>query len=52
MEISNLNVDMFHDLQREWSEENNPAGFCFSAGLATINKHDFALNPGRYVGAD
>lgn len=27
------------------------AGFCFAAQLADIEKHDFVLTPGRYVGA-
>jgi len=45
-------VDTFHDWQREWSEENNRAGFSFSADLAAIKKHDFVLTPGRYVGAE
>jgi type I restriction enzyme M protein len=27
------------------------AGFCMSADLALIEKHDFVLTPGRYVGA-
>ena len=42
----------FHNWQKEWSEQNNQAGFCFSANLATIKKHDFVLTPGRYVGAE
>ena len=44
-------VDTFHNWQRKWSEENNLAGFSFSANLAAIRKHDFVLTPGRYVGA-
>ncbi len=28
----------------------NEAGFCFSAKLEDIQKHDFVLTPGRYVG--
>ena len=42
----------FHNWQKEWAEENNQAGFCFSADLAAIQKHDFVLTPGRYVGAE
>lgn len=45
-------VNTFHTWQREWSEENNQAGFSFSADLAAIKKHDFILTPGRYVGAE
>ncbi len=45
-------VDTFHDWQREWSDGNDKAGFCFSANLAAIRKHDFVLTPGRYVGAE
>ncbi|HII00465.1 TPA: type I restriction-modification system subunit M [Methanosarcinaceae archaeon] len=42
----------FHNWQREWSEEDNQAGFSFSADLAAIQKNDFVLTPGRYVGAE
>jgi type I restriction enzyme M protein len=45
-------VDTFHSWQKEWSEENNQAGFSFSANLAAIQKNDFVLTPGRYVGAE
>ena len=45
-------VDTFHNWQREWSEDNNQAGFCFSADLVAIQKHDFVLTPGRYVGVE
>lgn len=44
--------DTFHAWQREWSEENNQAGFSFSADLAAIKKNNFVLTPGRYVGAE
>jgi len=45
-------ANTFHNWQREWTEDNNQAGFCFSADLAAIQKHDFVLTPGRYVGAE
>lgn len=45
-------ANTFHNWQQEWSEENNQAGFCFSADLATIQKQEFVLTPGRYVGAE
>jgi type I restriction enzyme M protein len=45
-------ANTFHAWQQEWTEEKNQAGFCFSADLATIQKHDFVLAPGRYVGSE
>jgi type I restriction enzyme M protein len=45
-------ANTFHDWQHEWAEENNQAGFSFSADLAAIKKNDFVLTPGRYVGAE
>lgn len=37
-----------------WQQNNNyqdEKGFCYSATLKEIEKHDFVLTPGRYVGA-
>jgi len=45
-------TNIFHNWQKEWSEEDNKAGFAFSADLEAIQKHDFVLTPGRYVGAE
>ena len=43
-------ADTFHAWQqgKDYADE---AGFCCSATLAEIKKHDFVLTPGRYVGA-
>ncbi|WP_438765361.1 type I restriction-modification system subunit M [Kushneria sp. TE3] len=43
-------VGTFHNWQRTDAFEDVP-GFCASADLAAIEKHDFVLTPGRYVGA-
>lgn len=43
-------ADTFHTWQRTEDHEDVP-GFCASANLAAIEKHDFVLTPGRYVGA-
>ena len=43
-------ADTFHAWQHGESYEN-VAGFCKSASLDEIKKHDFVLTPGRYVGA-
>ncbi len=43
-------TDTFHAWQTGENYENQ-AGFCFSAKLEDIKKHDFVLTPGRYVGA-
>ena len=32
-------------------EYGNEAGFCYSATIEEIRKHDHVLTPGRYVGA-
>ena len=40
----------FHAWQMD-KDYQDEAGFCFAAQLADIQKHDFVLTPGRYVGA-
>mgnify|MGYP001616712317 CR=1 FL=1 len=42
--------EVFHNWQKGQDYENK-LGFCFSAKLEDIEKHDFILTPGRYVGA-
>ena len=44
-------ADTFHAWQRGEGYED-VAGFCKSASLDDIKKHDFVLTPGRYVGAE
>jgi len=43
-------TDTFHRWQIDEGYED-VAGFCKSAELAELEKHDFVLTPGRYVGA-
>ncbi|WP_300000542.1 class I SAM-dependent DNA methyltransferase [uncultured Cedecea sp.] len=43
-------ADTFHTWQAD-KEYEDIAGFCFSATLEDIQKNDFVLTPGRYVGA-
>lgn len=43
-------ADTYHAWQKGEGYEDE-AGFCFSATLSDIEKHDFVLTPGRYVGA-
>ncbi|STI36490.1 N4/N6-methyltransferase [Escherichia coli] len=43
-------ADTFHAWQADKGYEDE-AGFCFSATLEDIQKNDFVLTPGRYVGA-
>jgi type I restriction enzyme M protein len=40
----------FHKWQ-QGTDYANEAGFCYAADLTAIEKHDFVLTPGRYVGA-
>ena len=43
-------AETFHAWQSDKDYEDE-AGFCFSATLEDIQKNDFVLTPGRYVGA-
>ncbi len=43
-------ADTYHAWQQSEGYDDE-AGFCYSAKLADIEKHDFVLTPGRYVGA-
>lgn len=43
-------AETFHAWQADKDYEDE-AGFCFSATLEDIQKNDFVLTPGRYVGA-
>ncbi|EGQ9106555.1 type I restriction-modification system subunit M [Vibrio cholerae] len=43
-------ADVFHAWQAGIGYEDEK-GFCFSAKLADMQKHDYVLTPGRYVGA-
>lgn len=42
-------ADTFHAWQLGEKYEDVP-GFCYSAKLDEIKKHDYVLTPGRYVG--
>jgi type I restriction enzyme M protein len=43
-------ANTFHAWQQGQGYENEK-GFCFSAKMEDLQKHDFVLTPGRYVGA-
>jgi type I restriction enzyme M protein len=43
-------ADTFHNWQQGEGYEDEP-GFCKSVAFEEIQKHDFVLTPGRYVGA-
>ena len=47
-------IDKIRNAFHSWQQDNgyeNEKGFCYSATLTEIEKHDFVLTPGRYVGA-
>ncbi|MFC0323900.1 type I restriction-modification system subunit M [Gallibacterium melopsittaci] len=44
-------ADTYHAWQQQKNYENI-AGFCYSASLEEIQKNEFVLTPGRYVGAE
>jgi type I restriction enzyme M protein len=43
-------TNTYHNWQQGTDYENIP-GYCFSAELKELEKHDYVLTPGRYVGA-
>jgi type I restriction enzyme M protein len=56
--LTNEDVARIADTVHAWRgssesklEYQDVDGFCFSASLEDIEKHDFTLTPGRYVGA-
>ena len=40
----------YHEWKRDGGDYEDIKGFCKSATLAEIEKHNFVLTPGRYVG--
>lgn len=43
-------ADTYHEWKKKKSKYKDIKGFCKSASLSEINKHNFVLTPGRYVG--
>jgi type I restriction enzyme M protein len=43
-------ADTYHAWKKKKSKYSDIKGFCKSASLADIEKHNFVLTPGRYVG--
>lgn len=53
-EFSEEDIEKIAGTYREWRKKDgkykNIKGFCSSASLSEIQKHDYVLTPGRYVG--
>jgi type I restriction enzyme M protein len=45
-------ADTYHSWRTVGGKLADVPGFCMSATLADIKKHDFVLTPGRYIGAE
>lgn len=45
-------AETYHQWQQPGGTYADVPGYCYSAALAEIAKHDFVLTPGRYVGAE
>jgi len=43
-------ADTYHNWRKKNGKYQDIKGFCYSAKLAEIQKHNFVLTPGRYVG--
>ena len=43
-------AETYHEWKRDGSDYEDIKGFCKSATLEDIEKHNFVLTPGRYVG--
>ena len=55
--LTDKDVEKISETYRAWRGENKTKyedvlGFCKSAKLEEVEKHDFILTPGRYVGAE
>lgn len=42
--------ETYHEWRKRYSKYEDIKGFCKSANIEEINKHNFVLTPGRYVG--